>query len=331
MKSRDQEFLERWHADKCHYERWGAMVLQRLQELVNKSVAPSQGASFIRIPPVPRLKDDESFLQKAFYRPEKNYTNPYDEIEDKIGVRLVLLLDNDVQVIGHAIESDTEIWTAVRARDHEVEKASRPFEFSYQSLHFIVRSNAEFVTADNHPIPAGIPCEVQVRTLLQHTHSEVTHDTLYKTSIQTTPEMKRAAAKSMALIEATGDYFDALGKLIAKQVEPFRRIEEALDEIYQRMVGHPAGAAGSPLNSLLLDRYGHDLDLIAMEMWLSDRRYIGQRVAEHEKTRAIFRVPAILLLYYCVEHEPLTAPINAPLPDADLEIVYSNLGKSIYG
>jgi hypothetical protein len=97
------------------------------------------------------------------------------------------------------------------------------------------------------------------------------------------------------------------------------------------MVGHPAGAAGSPLNSLLLDRYGHGLDLVAMEKWLGDRKYIGHRVAEYEKTRAIFRVPAILLLYYCVEHEPLSASNNAPLPDADLEIVYSDLGKSMYG
>ena len=49
-----------------------------------------------------------------------------------------------------------------------------------------------------------------MRTLLQHAHSELTHDTIYKPSVVQTPAMLRAAAKSMALIEATGDYFEEL-------------------------------------------------------------------------------------------------------------------------
>nr|WP_249804714.1 MULTISPECIES: hypothetical protein [unclassified Bradyrhizobium] len=72
----------------------------------------------------------------------------------------------------------------------DVAIAKTPYEFRYQSVHYIVRSRGD-QKLDGQNITAGTPCEVQIRTLLQHAHSELTHDTIYKPSVKGTPAIAR--------------------------------------------------------------------------------------------------------------------------------------------
>lgn len=331
MTNREQEFMEKWQAAKPAYQRWGDLVLQRLHQLISACVPASQAGHFVRIHTPPRLKDDQSFLQKAFFRPEKNYLDPFNDIEDKVGVRLVLLLDEDVRMMAQAIESETAFWTAVRARDHEAERELHPYEFSYQSIHFVLRSKGELLFENGDPLPEDIPCEVQLRTLLQHAHSEITHDTLYKPSIRTTPSMKRAAAKSMALIEATADYFSELNKLIADQVDPLKDTLRYLSKCYSDIVGRQASDGDTPLDGLILDRYAVNVAQTDISEWLLTRQWIGARISEHAELHPVFNLPSILIVYFKVGTEPLTASANCPIPDHDLQLIYSDLGNSMYG
>ena len=57
-------------------------------------------------------------------------------------------------------------------------------------------------------IPKGLTCEVQVRTLLQHAYSELSHSRIYKPSFDPDAKVKRVIAKSMALLETTDDFFE---------------------------------------------------------------------------------------------------------------------------
>lgn len=329
MSDRETELLDRWHSEQGAYRSWGELVVEHIQSLIYSKIDPRLAPYFVRVPAAPRLKEDESLIQKAFYR-GKDYAAPYDDIEDKVGVRFVVLLETDVRLLGHAIEGETDVWTAVKARDHEDEIANNPYEFNYQSLHFIVRSSASPICLERS-IPEGLPCEIQVRTLLQHAYSEITHDTLYKPSIQTTPAMKRAAAKSMALLEATGDYFIKLDTLIKDQVKPLRELAATLEKEYSRRVGDAEAASGSPLDDLILDRYGHNVDVSELLGWLDERPYIFDRISERVETRASFRVPSILLIYYSAGIAPNGTVGNCPITEADLELVYSDLGRSIDG
>jgi putative GTP pyrophosphokinase len=329
MSHRDAEFLARWSAEQQEYARWGNYVVHRIHNLIANQIDPHQVATFVRIPATPRLKDEESLLHKAFYR-GKEYASPYEEIEDKVGVRFVLLLGADVRLVAKAIEDENEVWRAVKARDHESEIAAKPYEFDYQSVHFVVHSLAG-LSYEGQTVAENLPCEVQIRTLLQHAYSEITHDTLYKPAVQTTPAMKRAAAKSMALIEATGDYFDSLNDLIAQQVRPLRELGLRIERIYERLVGSAATATKSPLNDLVLDRYGHDLNSDDVESWLNARAYIGQRISERIAARASFRLPAILIVYHAAATATHGTPINCPLPEEDLSLIYGDLGLSLNG
>src|SRR4029453_5810322 len=109
-------------------------------------------------------------------------------------------------------------------------------ELMFLTVHYIFRAQINF-TFDCTLIPKGTPCEVQIRTLLQHAHSELTHDTIYKPSVEKTPEMERAVSKAMALIEATSDYFEDVARLIDRLVTPTRKLSEELAFLYRDRVG----------------------------------------------------------------------------------------------
>lgn len=52
----------------------------------------------MKISPVHRTKGDSSFVDEAFHR--KSYADPYAGVEDKVGVRFVVLLAGDVKLVG---------------------------------------------------------------------------------------------------------------------------------------------------------------------------------------------------------------------------------------
>lgn len=230
-------FLERWRQEEPLYAAWGRFVGSALTGRIAGKVAPTKLEMFLRIPVIPRVKAADSLLQKAFHR-NKGYENPYDDIEDKVGLRFVVLLSGDIRVIEDEILNCPH-WTATKARDFAEEREERPYEFDYQSVHYVLRSLIP-IDHEGLTIPAALPCEIQIRTLLQHAYSELTHDTIYKPSVKATPSLKRAAAKSMALIEATDDYFSQVDEVIKKEVAALNELATLMEKTYTERLGHQA-------------------------------------------------------------------------------------------
>jgi len=244
------EILRRWEAEQQHYDAWGRFIVHTVIDGLSTQVeAPDL---FLRLPVKHRLKESKSLIQKALYR-GKGYANPYDDIEDKVGIRFVVLTSDEIPIVEKAItEFGDKYWFWEKARDFAEERDRKPWEFGYQSVHYVVRAKTGIVF-EGLPIPLDIPCEIQVRTLLQHAFSEVTHDTIYKPSVKSTPEMMRAAAKAMALIEATDDYFRQVGSLIDASVKGVRALIEALSVYYRDKTG--ADATVTTLDGELIDAY----------------------------------------------------------------------------
>src|SRR3546814_10997244 len=80
----------------------------------------------------------------------------------------------------------------------------------------------------------GTPCEVQLRTLLQHAHSQLTHDTIYKPKTIASSHTKRFVARSMALIETVDDFFVQVMIEIEKAGEPLRRAMDILASTFEK-------------------------------------------------------------------------------------------------
>ena len=198
----EDEFKAQWQLDTPKYDAWGDLVVNTITNaLSNKSIDVS---SFLKIPPKHRLKSDASLIDKAFYR-EKEYRDPYKEIEDKVGARFVVLLLDDIDVIRDVIEH-CPLWSYVSSRHFTEDKEREPLLFTYQSVHYVLRPKEKLIARDLE-LTDDISCEVQIRTLLQHAHAELTHDAIYKSNKKIKSNILRTVAKSMALIETTDEFF----------------------------------------------------------------------------------------------------------------------------
>lgn len=324
MTDRETRLLELWRAERPMYAAWGDFVSATLIEAVAHEIRPDAIDLFLRIPIKPRTKEESSLLAKAFRR-GKPYADPYNDIEDKVGLRFVVLVSADIKVVERVITSCTK-WTAVLARDYEEERRQRPYEFDYQSVHYIVRSKDELAFG-GLTIATGTPCEVQVRTILQHAYSELTHDTIYKPSVQASPEVKRSAAKSMALMEATDDYFMEVREWLDKALAPGRAVSAAVDRLYRSFTG--LKPEPSPLDALLIDHFGQwakEGFETELNQFLDDKAFLADRIKERAPTDLLFRQPAVLLVYWAVKVAPRTMHENAPLTDGELAPFYSDLG-----
>lgn len=323
----EQDILERWRADKPHYDAWGKFVVEKVVDAISAQVDAPQ--VFLRLPVIPRLKEETSLIQKALYR-GKGYANPYHDIEDKVGTRFVVLTSDEIRTVEDAItQYGDEYWFWEKARDFAEERERKPWEFGYQSVHYVVRAKAG-LSFEGTPIPLDIPCEIQIRTLLQHAFSEVTHDTIYKPSVKSTPEMMRAAAKAMALIEATDDYFRQVGALIAQSVSGVRELVAALSDYYLETIG--INPSVTRLDGEIIDAYlplTAESSIETIISWLKAKQYIQRRVAERRDTQTLYTLPSIFLVYFVVGNFPSLASSPGLLTDEELAPIYSDLGMAI--
>jgi putative GTP pyrophosphokinase len=323
----EAEFLERWKKELPAYTAWGRFIAQKLGAAIATTVLPVALDGFLKIPIKARTKESDSLLQKAFHR-NKGYQNPYDEIEDKVGLRLVVLLTSDVEKVKSAILGIDD-WIAEKARDYVEEQKAKPYEFDYQSVHFVLRARLLF-NFEGVEIPADLPCEVQVRTLLQHAYSELTHDTIYKPNVQATASLKRAAAKSMALIEATSDYFTAVHEEIQAALEKSNTITKVLNAHYAKWIG--VDPSDGPLQSALVDHYAAFVDdqfESRLSEWSQAKDYLAATIRQRRDKSVTYRLSAILLLYFCASNFPARTKQNCPLSDKELSSIYSDMGMSL--
>ncbi|HEU5406144.1 MAG TPA: RelA/SpoT domain-containing protein [Nitrospira sp.] len=141
-----------------------------------------------------RVKSPDRFLAKSRRtvdgRPK--YSDPLSEIQDQIGVRIVVLYEQDV----------SEVCKVIEKYYHPFEKRllvpEKEWEFGYFGRHYIL-------SLPSDAVPSGIPLadapdcfELQVRTLWQHAWSEANHDLGYKPAEELSADQRRRLAYTSA-------------------------------------------------------------------------------------------------------------------------------------
>ncbi|PTQ63370.1 RelA/SpoT family protein [Sphingomonas sp. PP-CE-3G-477] len=325
--SRDEQFLARWDAERSSYEAWGNCITDTVKAALEPRVAPDAVDYFLKAHSAPRAKADQKLLEKAFYR-NKGYHDPYTDITDKVGTRFVVLLGSDIAKVVDALES-VPGWTKSKDRDYEAEQKRNPIAFDYAAVHFVVRPSSS-IEYQGVKILADTPCEVQIKTILQHAYSELTHDTIYKPQIQATPTMQRDAAKAMALLEATNDYFEKVSNQVAAAVNAVREITNSLSAIYRSSTG--LEPSPSLLEGLLLEAYeksaGDDYLDRAARM-LDEKPFLVDRIKERVARRnPLFSQPSVLLAYLDIMRRGRRAIPAWPLTEDEMEPLLNDLGES---
>jgi putative GTP pyrophosphokinase len=310
--------------------RWVTLIITEAleQQLGSKSAV----TKFLQIPPKPRVKETDSFLEKALVRKRKS--NPLSEITDQVGIRFVVLLLDDIDCIGKIVESGP--WLAQKDRDFQQERLEKADYFAYQSDHFVIRTRSALMF-DGISIPADLPCEIQIRTILQHAYAEMAHSSSYKPPVKLPEEdqkhINRSLAKGSALIETTDDVFGDIKRRLREYNESVSVLLIRSSEIYREITGEAANP-NTTLGELIAEKYRGLLKEVTPEKlkaWADARPWLKMSLLKKRGESVFYRDSVVILLGLLVTENETTIPRHWPVDSAYLEDFYNTLGISTNG
>lgn len=189
------EFLTEFRELKPKYERLSENIATFLSDFLRDKDIPIFSVES-------RVKDEQSFLNKVS---RKGYSNPIDEIEDIVGVRVICYYQEDIEAICEIVNSEFNVCS----EENKLEQLNYD-QFGYSSYHYIVKLKEEWL---EHPVARGLnglKAEIQIRTMLMHTWSAISHKLLYKQESDVEPQFKRKLNRLSALIELADEQFNAI-------------------------------------------------------------------------------------------------------------------------
>lgn len=321
----ESEFRQQWESDKYLYRAWGEFVVETITgALICKG---KDIDAFLKAPAKCRIKDDNSLVDKAFYR-GKAYSDPYQQIEDKAGARFVVLLLDDIAEICQLIEK-SEDWEFDACKHFDEDRKREPLLFTYQSVHFILRPKKEF-TYKETVIPSNVACEVQIRTLLQHAHAELTHDAIYKAKRAVEPDVQRIVAKSMALIETTDEFFSQATRRINYGPLQEHQVLERLDSMYISFTGLSPHTQKSSL--VIWDAFEGviDANLIDSVQKVTEKfEGLAQVIKGRYNKQVFFQQSTVLFVYWMLWRRKKRLLTDWPFSREMLEVVANDINVSL--
>lgn len=148
-----------------------------------------------------RAKTLESFLEKIG---RKHYTNPFSEVTDFAGVRVVCYYPEDLGKVEVAIRTEF----AVVSSEDKI-SARGIDQFGYSAKHYLVKLGQGTKGARYDAIKKLV-CEIQVRTVLQDAWAVFSHHLMYKHENDIPEEIKRRLNALAGLLESADTMFQQI-------------------------------------------------------------------------------------------------------------------------
>jgi ppGpp synthetase/RelA/SpoT-type nucleotidyltranferase len=196
-----------------------------------------------------RVKSEGALAHKLS-RPDRTYADLWD-VTDVIGLRVTTYFEDAIDAVAKIIERHLPVDFA-----HSVDKRQQrePSAFGYRSLHYV----CDFGDARVPGLPARARCEIQLRTLLQHTWAEIEHDLGYKTQDALPVSLRRRFSRISSLLEIADQEFTA--------------VQQELREYSARLPARVLGAAGEvPIDRLSLSSVLDQPQVHALDTAIAER------------------------------------------------------------
>lgn len=149
-----------------------------------------------------RIKSFENFYEKVL---RKGCADPFNQIEDICGIRIICYYPSDLETISKIIKSSFEILKSVDKSD-----LLQYDEFGYRSIHFIVKIKSINCNLRKYKGLNGLKAEIQLRTLLMDAHASIEHDLLYKKQEYIPYKFQRRSSQLSAILETVDEQFQHL-------------------------------------------------------------------------------------------------------------------------
>ena len=157
-----------------------------------------------------RVKDIDSFLEKIH---RKEYTNPFGQMNDIVGVRVVCLYTEDIEKIAKLIRSRFNI-----LNEDSKDKDLGADKMGYHDLSFVAQLKESEKNLNQYRF------EIQVRTIMSDAISIISHDLHYKKDPPLPEKLERELNLAFATMELTQYHCNALRE---RRKEYVKEIESA--------------------------------------------------------------------------------------------------------
>ncbi|MBT7702841.1 hypothetical protein HN748_01270 [Candidatus Peregrinibacteria bacterium] len=159
-----EEILKKYDADAPRIKRLTKYVYRRLKEI--RLEAQRNGIKVQAISTRENLIKSRESVEGKIKR--KEYTN-YSQLTDLSGVKVIFYYEDDIDGFAQLVHGFFSGHGEDQTRDAE----------NYEARHITVSLQEEDVEEEDKDL-VGMPCEVQLVSVLKHALSEVSHDVTYK-------------------------------------------------------------------------------------------------------------------------------------------------------
>ncbi|WP_462250787.1 GTP pyrophosphokinase [Ekhidna sp.] len=189
------EIAEQLTNKKDLYNRLGQNIVEALKTFMSAELIPYLNIYF-------RIKKFDSFYEKI---ERKKYTDPFEQIEDICGIRVICYYNSDVVRVNEIIKREFDVLEVQDKSDLLGLK-----EFAYRSQHFIFRTNKKWNSAPKYRDLGDLKAEIQILTVLMHAWAEIEHKLNYKSDAQVPELFQRKLFRLSAKFEEADEQFEEL-------------------------------------------------------------------------------------------------------------------------
>lgn len=193
---------------------------KRLEEEALFILGPALNETDIKIHSITsRVKTVDSFIDKA---QRMEYSQPFSQIHDAVGIRVVCLFLSDIPRIGEIVRK----CFLVLSEDNKIEDYDIS-AFGYLSVHFVVKMKKEY-SGPRYDQIADTPFEIQVRTIAMHSWATISHYLDYKSEMDVPKPLRRDFYALSGLFYVADTHFEMFFKLSQKSREKLTKAFEGV-------------------------------------------------------------------------------------------------------
>lgn len=184
----DNEF-QSWIKEKLPYfELMSSQISYVLENLLKQN-----GINYLSIESRTKSLDN---IQEKIKR--KFYKKPIEQLTDIAGIRIILYLENDVDSVCEIIRKTFDI--DVKNSSNNSTRLAID-KIGYRSIHFVCDIGNKRSSIPEYQTFGGLKFEIQVRTILQHSWANLTHDRVYKFGNNLPESIKRKVNLYSGMLE----------------------------------------------------------------------------------------------------------------------------------
>lgn len=315
---------DKWNDEKPLYSRLGEITLSFLKnEIPKHEILPE--ISF-------RTKELLSIIKKIRRKSkEKEYS--YEQVQDKLGIRVICSFSSDLEIIDKVLKSNFYIQNVEYKRDDlEYDK------LDYTSNHYDVKINPRKIIAENVEELKDLVFEIQVRSINQHAWSSSAHILTYKRESKIPKKLQRRVYRLLSLYEIADDEFSNVNAALAIDGNsmPYNYIRKFEGKIYKYAgVDFDRETSLETLKSLLtiINEDQYEIVIENLEKFIQDNNeklshiFNKNRVRYHQMP--YLTQPEVFLVFYLIEKTPsqLESIYEEKLDFSELEHLMSIWGQ----